>query len=117
MSKENEIICRGSIRLGTGCGSCSRCHQEMERLYFENKTEPVKSFLNTSSYEFTDISSEEFRIYEFKDKEILLNNPLKLAVSESGHRVYTADGLSHYIPKGWLHITWRAKEGKPNFVK
>ena len=51
--------------LGTGCGTYSKCEQEMERLYLENKNEPLKTFLNTSSYEFIDISSEEFRTYEF----------------------------------------------------
>lgn len=79
-------------------------------------------FKNKTSLQFTDISSEEYRVYEFKSflffkRFVKLDKPLKLAVSASGgHRVYTADGLSHYIPSGWIHLYWKAKKGKPNFV-
>jgi hypothetical protein len=31
----------------------------------------------------------------------------KLSVSSSGgHRIFSADGQSHYIPSGWIHLTW-----------
>lgn len=67
---------------------------------------------------FSDIDSEEFRTYVFKDGEITINSPLKLNVSNSGgHRVFDAQGISHYIPSGWIHLFWKAKENQPNFVK
>jgi len=30
--KENEATCKGSIMLGTGCGTCSRCKAEIESM-------------------------------------------------------------------------------------
>ena len=74
-------------------------------------------FKNESGYEFTDISSEKYREYVFDNMTIWLLNPLKLAVSESGHRIFTSDCISHYIPKGWQHLFWEVKDGMPNFVK
>lgn len=76
-------------------------------------------FNNQSGLNFTDISSEEYRVYEFESgRSILINKPLRLNVSPSGgHRVYDEEGTSHYIPKGWIHLKWKVKEGQPNFVK
>jgi hypothetical protein len=76
-------------------------------------------FKNESPFDFTDISSEEYRIYEFNNgKTVMITEPLKLSVSKSGgHRIYDNAGISHYIPQGWLHLSWRSKPGKPNFVK
>jgi hypothetical protein len=81
--------------------------------------ETTMNFINESGLEFTDISSEQFREYAFANDEILrIENPLKLHVSESGgHRIFDAQGNSFYVPKGWLHLRWQAKEGQPNFVK
>lgn len=79
----------------------------------------VMPFINESGLSFTDISSEEYRVYEFNNgKSIRINNPLKLHVSPSGgHRLFDNSGESHYIPKGWVHLHWKAKDGFPNFVK
>jgi hypothetical protein len=75
-------------------------------------------FINDTTLEFTDISSEAFRSYEFENKTITITNPLKLNVSSSGgHRIFDATGRSHYIPTGWLRLTWQAKSGMPHFVK
>lgn len=75
-------------------------------------------FVNQSNYEFTDISSEEQRAYNFGTKGFVkINRPARLAVSESGHRIFTEDGQSHYIPSGWIQLTWTAKKGQPHFVK
>jgi hypothetical protein len=47
-----------------------------------------------------------------------MDNPLYLNVSKSGgHRLYSADGVSHYIPARWIHLRWKAKEDSANFVK
>jgi hypothetical protein len=73
---------------------------------------------NATGYTFTPISSEEYREYDFGGYAVRLEAPLYLFVSESGgHRVLTADGLCHYIPAGWVHLSWKAKDGEPHFVK
>ncbi|MEX3983727.1 hypothetical protein AB4Y45_32615 [Paraburkholderia sp. EG287A] len=76
---------------------------------------------NASKHEFIDISSEQYREYSFAGPAgivtLRVENPTHLSVSESGgHRLFDAAGKSHYIPKGWVHLRWLAKEGQPNFV-
>ncbi len=78
--------------------------------------------INQSPNNFVDISSEAFRTYTFPGTngdvfDISVINPTHLSVSASGHRLFDESGLSHYIPKGWIHLRWKAKEGKPHFVK
>lgn len=76
------------------------------------------NFLNNSTNTFSDISSEEFRIYRFANgEEVRIDYPVFLSVSTSGHRLYDAAGISHYVPKGWIHLKWRPRDGKANFVK
>lgn len=78
----------------------------------------MTTFINESVHEFTDISTEEYRSYTFPGGDtVTIKNPLKLAVSAGGHRVFDGQGMSHYIPKGWIHLKWKAKEGMPNIVK
>ncbi len=76
-------------------------------------------FKNESNLKFADISSEVSRQYRFKDGTVItIDNPLRLNVSNSGgHRLFDAQGTSHYIPSGWIHLTWTVKDGAPNFVK
>jgi hypothetical protein len=77
----------------------------------------MKKFLNESDYEFIDISSEGYREYRFPNGEyVKIDNPQKLSISQHGHRVW--DGQkSHYIPIGWIHLYWEAKDGQPHFVR
>jgi hypothetical protein len=76
------------------------------------------TFINESENKFVDIDSEEFRIYRYPNKEeVRIDGPLKLAVSAGGHRLFDAEGFSHYVPKGWIHLKWKPLPGKPNFVK
>lgn len=73
---------------------------------------------NESGLAFTDISSEVWREYQFRGESVRIENPVALNVSKSGgHRVLDERGVSHYIPSGWVHLTWVAKDGKPHFVK
>lgn len=75
-------------------------------------------FINATEMIFTDISSEEFRVYEFDGCDVTIDEPLKLHVSASGgHRIFDAMGVSHYIPTGWKHLYWKSYPTKPNFVK
>ena len=74
-------------------------------------------FINESGLEFVDISSETYREYVFGDKaSVRVEEPLFLHVSESGHRILDSVGVSHYVPSGWVHLRWKAKEGSPHFV-
>jgi len=79
----------------------------------------MTTFKNESGLEFTDISSEAERVYNFGNRGFVkITNPEKLHVSDSGgHRIYSADGKSHYIPAAWIQLTWTAKADQPNFVK
>jgi hypothetical protein len=73
---------------------------------------------NESDNKFTDISSEEYREYDFGGDTVRIDAPLQLSVSSSGgHRILDAAGISHYIPAHWIHLYWKAKEGRPHFVK
>ncbi len=76
-------------------------------------------FKNSSGLQFTDISSELCRTYEFPGGTVVeIKEPQFLNVSKSGgHRLFSADGTSHYVPSGWIHLSWRVREGQPNFVK
>lgn len=78
----------------------------------------MTTFINQSGLDFTDISSEAFREYNFgKDGYVKILNPLKLHVSENGHRIFDAGGSSHYIPMGWISLRWVSKAGQANFIK
>ncbi len=77
--------------------------------------------------EFDDISGEEYRIYFFTSEklpdgrerpmiEIKIDNPQWLNVSKSGgHRLVDEKGISHYVPCGWKHLCWKARDY--HFVK
>jgi len=65
---------------------------------------------------WNDIANEHFREYDFGTSgKVLIKEPRFLNVSSSGgHRVLDANGESHYIPPGWIHLRWC---GTPHFVK
>lgn len=77
-----------------------------------------EDFRHDTSHVWVDISSEQYRVYEFSDREVKIDKPLLLSVSKSGgHRVFDAHGISHYIPSGYRHLFWQVKAGQPHFVK
>jgi len=82
-------------------------------------TAVATAFKNESDLDFTDISSEAWREYHFESgATVRIDNPAMLNVSESGgHRIFDEQGLSHYVPKGWIHLVWEPKPGQPNFVR
>jgi len=83
----------------------------MNKLTFED-------LRNETNLKFTDISTEAVRRYQYLVENITIDNPIALNISKAGgHRILDGQGLSHYIPKGWIHLTWKAKEGAPHFVK
>lgn len=77
-------------------------------------------FRNATKFEFTDISSEQYREYTFECGEtVRIEDPLYLHVkSDSGsHRVFDASGKSYRISPSFISITWEAKPDEPHFVK
>lgn len=78
-----------------------------------------KDLINESGLTFTDISTEERRVYHYDGKDdIVIDNPIALNVSKSGgHRLLDGNGVSIYIPKGWKYLSWKVKDGCPHFVK
>jgi len=83
----------------------------------EDKKYTKKDFLNESKLEFKDLSDELFRVYEFPDMVVRIEEPLLLNVSDSGgHRIFDSNGISNYIPAGWRRLYWKVKENKSNFA-
>lgn len=76
-------------------------------------------FKNDSDLEFKDISGETYREYSFGIDghvySVIINNPLKLHVSDNGHRIFGASGISHYVPLGWIDLKWEVSDGEANF--
>jgi hypothetical protein len=77
-----------------------------------------ETFRNESGLEFADISSEEWREYHTPAGSYRIDAPLRLNVSDNGHRVFDASGHSHYVDtRGGFFLRWKAKDGQPHFVK
>jgi len=76
---------------------------------------------NKTDLTFEDISSETQRTYVFVvdgyQCEVTIEEPEMLNVSKNGHRVIDGEGTCHYIPKGWIQLSWNVEEGAPHFVK
>lgn len=81
------------------------------------KNEPKQENQNHDALNrnWTDISSEQYRTYSFPNKEsVTIDKPQKLNVSRTGgHRILDTEGVSHYIPAGWIKLSWK---GTPAFV-
>jgi len=85
---------------------------------FEKYT--IEDFQNETDLEFVDISSEEYREYTFPEGAVIrIEEPLLLHVKEDSgsHRIFDAQGRSHRVTPRWVNLTWKSKEGEPNFVK
>jgi len=68
-----------------------------------------------------DISKESYRAYlYFKDGyfvEVAIKNPFRLALSDNGHRIVDRDGVSYYMPKGWIQLRWEGyNKGEPEYA-
>jgi hypothetical protein len=67
--------------------------------------------------EKVDISGkEEYRTYKFAEgefiHEIIIKKPVFLIVSNNGHRLLDEEGISHYVPYGWIELSWKNVEGR-----
>jgi hypothetical protein len=68
-----------------------------------------------------DISTEEFRVYHYdQGRTFRIEDPAELYAihDENGttHRVVDKGGMTHRPERGWLGISWKAREGAPKFV-
>jgi hypothetical protein len=51
--------------------------------------------------------------YRFPNKEnVKVMYPQTLYVADDGHQVYDSHGGEHFIPKGFIHIKSKDKDGK-----
>jgi hypothetical protein len=90
-----------------------------------NSEQKVVSFAdlrNSSSNQFSDISSEAWREYVYLTTDGAMVDritaPVALHVSQSGgHRLLDASGICRYIAPGWHSIRWLPKGEEPHFVK
>lgn len=85
----------------------------------EVRTQPrLPEFINATRFQFVDITSELFREYIYPNgAKIRIEFPLKLSVAQNNaHRVFDINGLSYYIPPGWISIVWKARPGAPSFI-
>jgi hypothetical protein len=69
--------------------------------------------ITPKDFEWKDISEESSRTYIFPDGSVTINNPVGLSLKGTGHRVADANGRGHYIPLGWIHLSWENKDGIP----
>lgn len=51
---KDKVICRGSVTLGTGCGTCEKCKDEIFRIKVENELKKTqeKKINNKKFYNF-----------------------------------------------------------------
>ena len=82
------------------------------------QTPQLPQFINVSRFKFIDISFEMFREYVYPNgAKIRIDNPLRLSIANNNaHRLFDLNGLSYYIPQGWISIVWKARPGAPNFI-
>lgn len=85
----------------------------------ETKRLTFADLRNESPHEFFDVSSERNRTYWcFDGSVIVIDYPLAVSVSKSGHRVLDEWGQCWFIPaSAWRFIQWRPREGAAHFVK
>ena len=75
-------------------------------------------FKHTTDYEWKKIEGEKYRTYVFPNgSRVKIKKPLYLNVSKSGgHRIFDAQGFSHYIPYKWIHLFWEVEgDDRANF--
>lgn len=74
---------------------------------------------NESKRTFVSISSEQWRKYSWENgitNDVLIDAPLYLSWNDSGHYVLDSKNVCHFIPYGWVHLSWLSKANYPHFV-
>jgi hypothetical protein len=70
--------------------------------------------MKVNQMEAKDVSNELWREYDFNGRVYRIDNPLKLYVGNSTHRVVTADNVAHCVPAPGYHgcvLRWTGKDG------
>jgi hypothetical protein len=79
-----------------------------------------QSVANLNAPKRIDLQTEEFRVYTFATRhglvEVVIDEPLFMVDSPNGHRIVDVHNNGHYIPKGWVHLTWVNKPGATPLV-
>jgi len=58
-----------------------------------------------------DISMEQTRVYGYKDRDLVIQWPIKLFITEDGgHRVQDSEGWVYYVNKDWETLKWMPKD-------
>lgn len=74
---------------------------------------------SSGKLQWIDVSNELWRKYKYPNGTIeRYESPVALVIGSKhrhwgggGHRLVTADGLSHYVPPGWTRLTWQGLKG------
>ena len=80
----------------------------------------MSQYTDNADLKFQDIGEEVWRKYEYPDgTEVTIQRPVAVCVGSkyrdfggNGHRLVDAAGVSHYIPAGWIHLSWQVKAGR-----
>ena len=72
---------------------------------------------NKSGHKFRTIIGA-VRTYHFPGgEEYVIDQPRFLHVSDSGgHRILDSEGVGHYVPAGWLAVSWTVAADEPHFT-
>lgn len=65
------------------------------------------------SGENINISNESYRLYRYqKGENIMIRNPKTLYIDSNGdHKVADAEGQTHIVKKGWMHLKFKLHDG------
>lgn len=80
----------------------------------------MTKMINTTPAEFTELK-DEWREYDIVKEGVMttirIEKPRFLNVNPKhyAHRILDAQGVSHYIPAGFIALRWKVQEGTPNF--
>ena len=82
------------------------------------KMKPTKNSLIPYYKEVNLSGKERERHYVWSDgAEVVIEEPQSLIVSDNGHRVVDKNGVSHYVPYGWIHLYWENHGTRSFFCK
>lgn len=72
-------------------------------------------FHNASERQFVSIEGETRRTYNFGEGvTVTIDGPRELHRSDSGHYVFDSNGVMHFIPHGWIELTWEVVDSGPH---
>ena len=74
------------------------------KLSIENQDKAPMRISEVGEYELE-------RWYTYKEYTLIIPSPWRVFIAESGsHRVQSNDGTIHYIPHGWISLSWTPRD-------